>query len=205
MSENQKSEWVYLAVSTVMWPRDSMMSSSLCCTLPMRPCCEWLRGFLQSNQARWFLIYAGSRPPRPLGSKRWTSHPAYNTVSKNAASFPSRLWRYRQKIPFILEQPETSQWTVQPITVSLHQLWHVEEKSYRIWGNLQFCCCCFLLEIIYNKFHPSSLTKKQGSLNGWHALKWTSLVLNVLAVLKKSKQKTLCYLKHTSRTSTKNI
>lgn len=77
------------------------MSSSLCCTLPMRPACEWLREFLQSNQARWFLIYAGSRPPRPLGSKWWTSHPAYNTVSKNAASFPSRLWRYRQKILLI--------------------------------------------------------------------------------------------------------
>lgn len=97
-----------------------------------------------------------------------------------------------------LEQPETSRWTVQPITASLHQSWHVEEKSYRIWGNLQFCCFfVFFLEIIYNKSHPSSLTKKQGALNGWHVLKLTSLVLNVLAVLKKFKQKIKCYLIHT--------
>lgn len=189
MYENQKSEWVYLGVSTVVWPRDSIMSSSLCCTLPMRLACEWLRRFLQSNQARWFLIYAVSLP-RPLGSKRWTSHPAYNIVSKNAASFPSRLWRYRQKIPLIWNSlkhldEQSNQLLFPCITHDMSR-----KRATESGANFSFVVL-FFSEIIYNKSHPSSLTKQQGALNGWHVLKLTSLVLNVLAVLKKFKQKTL--------------
>lgn len=157
----------------------------------MRPACEWLRGFLQSNQARWFLIYAGSRPPRPLGSKRWTSHPAYNTVSKNAASFPSRLWRYRQKILLIwnsLKHPD-EQSNQLPLPCISHDM--SRKRATESGATFSFVVFLFFLEIIYNKSHPSSLTKKQGALNGWHVLKLTSLVLNVLAVLEKFKQKTL--------------
>lgn len=111
------------------------------------------------------------------------SHPDYEDTDKRFCWFGT-AWN----IP--MNSPTNYRFPASVMTCRGKELQNLGQPSVLLFF-------CFFLEIIYNKSHPSSLTKKQGALNGWHVLKLTSLVLNVLAVLKKFKQKIKCYLIHT--------